>query len=68
MENTDNPSLTSQIFALQTQHRALDVEIARLQEFPYIDQLQIQRLKKQKLKLKQTIARLKGNLIPDLDA
>lgn len=40
----------------------------RLQEFPYLDQLQMQRLKKQKLRIKQNIERIKALLIPDLDA
>ncbi|MEE8057111.1 MAG: YdcH family protein [Pseudomonadales bacterium] len=68
MENTEPPSLVSQLLALQTRHRSLDVEIGRLQGFPYIDQLQLQRLKKQKLRLKQNIQQIKGLLIPDLDA
>lgn len=68
MENTDIPSLGSQLLALQTQHRSLDLEIDRLQAFPYKDQLQLQRLKRQKLRLKQNIERLKALLIPDLDA
>lgn len=68
METGDIPSLSSQLLALQTQHRALDVEISRLQEFPYKDQLELQRLKRQKLRLKQNIERIRALLIPDLDA
>lgn len=68
MESSNIPSLSSQLLALQTQHRALDVEIMRLQEFPYQDQLQLQRLKRQKLRLKQNIERIRALLIPDLDA
>lgn len=68
MESSDIPSLSSQLLALQTQHRALDMEITRLQEFPYIDQLELQRLKRQKLRLKQNIERVRALLIPDLDA
>lgn len=68
MESSDIPSLSSQLLALQTQHRALDVEITRLQEFPYNDQLELQRLKRQKLRLKQNIERIRALLIPDLDA
>jgi hypothetical protein len=68
MENFEIPSLGSQLLALRTEHRMLDVEIMRLQEFPYIDQLQVQRLKRQKLRLKQNIERIKDMLIPDLDA
>lgn len=65
---SDIPSLSSQLLALKTQHRSLDEEITRLQEFPYNDQLQLQRLKKQKLRLKQNIERIRALLIPDLDA
>ena len=68
MESSNIPSLSSQLLALQTQHRELDVEITRLQEFPYQDQLQLQRLKRQKLRLKQNIERIRALLIPDLDA
>ncbi len=68
MENSEIPSLSSQLLALRTEHRMLDVEIMRLQEFPYLDQLQLQRLKRQKLRLKQNIERIKAMLIPDLDA
>jgi hypothetical protein len=68
MENTEMPSLSSQLLALQTQHRSLDLEIGRLQDFPYIDQLQLQRLKRRKLRLKQNIEYIRALLIPDLDA
>jgi hypothetical protein len=68
MENTEIPSLGRQLLALQTEHRLLDLEVERLQAFPYIDQLQLQRLKRQKLRLKQNIERVKTMLIPDLDA
>lgn len=53
---------------LRVEHRDLDDVIARLMEGPYVDQLQIRRLKKRKLLLKDVIARLESELIPDLDA
>jgi len=53
---------------LRVEHRDLDDVIARLLEGPYVDQLQIRRLKKRKLFLKDFIARLESELIPDLDA
>ena len=68
MENSETPSLGSRLLSLQTDHRMLDIEITRLQQFPYIDQLQLQRLKRQKLRLKQDIEHIKAMLIPDLDA
>lgn len=68
MEHSDIPSLGKQLLVLKTEHRRLDDEIGRMQEFPYLDQLLLQRLKKQKLMLKQNIERVKALLIPDLDA
>lgn len=53
---------------LRVEHRDLDDVIARLLEGPYVDQLQIRRMKKRKLMLKDVIARLESALIPDLDA
>ncbi len=53
---------------LRTEHRDLDQVIARLAQDPTMDRLQLQRLKKRKLYLKDSIARLESRLIPDLDA
>lgn len=53
---------------LRVEHRDLDEVIARLLEGPYVDQLQVRRMKKRKLVLKDIIARLESELIPDLDA
>ena len=61
MENTDIPSLSFQLFQLQTEHRMLDTEINNLQQFPYLDQLKLQRMKRQKLRLKQNIELIKGS-------
>lgn len=53
---------------LRTEHRDLDDVIARLAADPLQDQLQLQRLKKRKLALKDLIARLENQLIPDIIA
>lgn len=53
---------------LQQKHRDLDVKIARLELFPYQDQLLLRRLKKDKLRIKDCIQRLRTAMIPDLDA
>jgi hypothetical protein len=62
---TDRDSLLRQLHELRSEHRDLDTVIARLSEGPAIDQLQLQRLKKRKLLLKDEIARLESRLIPD---
>jgi hypothetical protein len=56
------------LLELQTQHRSLDTRIAELQGFPYQNQILLQRLKKEKLRLKDAIERLKDEMIPDLNA
>ena len=55
---------------LRLQHRLLDEAIEQLtaEGFEHVDQLQLRRMKKHKLQLKDTIARLESMLIPDLDA
>lgn len=53
---------------LRTQHRDLDAAIERLAEMPTQDQIQLTRLKKRKLRLKDQIAWWESKLIPDIDA
>jgi hypothetical protein len=53
---------------LRVEHRDLDEIIGRLVDDPGVDQLQIQRLKKRKLHLKDMIVKLESELIPDLNA
>lgn len=61
-------TIRSRIAVLREEHRDLDAAITSLDDAPYIDQLQLRRLKKRKLFLKDQIARLESELIPDLDA
>ncbi len=56
------------LLQLQTRHRALDRKIAELHGYPYQNQILLQRLKKEKLRLKDAIERLKDEMIPDLNA
>ena len=66
---SNDPSETAQLLAeLRIEHRDLDEAIARLSENPSVDQLRLTRMKKRKLKLKDWIASLESQLIPDLDA
>jgi hypothetical protein len=53
---------------LRIEHRDLDDVIHRLQLDLYVDQVQMRRLKKRKLLIKDQIARLESQLIPDLNA
>lgn len=53
---------------LTTEHRDLDDVIARMAKDPLMDQLRLQRMKKRKLMLKDQIARLENQLIPDIIA
>jgi hypothetical protein len=66
---SDEPAeIARQLVDLRIEHRDLDAAIARLSSDARGDELQLRRLKKRKLKLKDTIARLESKLIPDLDA
>lgn len=53
---------------VQLEHRDLDEVIHHLIESHHHDSMRIQRLKKRKLALKDMIAKLESQLIPDLDA
>ena len=53
---------------LRSEHRDLDAAIAALLGAGSVDQLQAARLKKRKLRLKDEIAALEDELIPDIIA
>ena len=64
----EEPTPAIRLMELMARHRALDEKIDELYEFPYKNQILLQRLKKEKLRLKDTIEHLKDDLIPDLNA
>jgi hypothetical protein len=66
--DTDTESLQKQLDDLQLAHRDLDDVIDHLIETRPFDQLQIQRLKKRKLSLKDQIRKLESQLLPDIIA
>lgn len=68
MRIEDSARITQRLVELRTEHRDLDAAIERLQEKTATNQLQLTRLKKRKLQLKDAITRLESRLIPDLDA
>jgi len=63
----DRDSLLRRLHELRSEHRDLDTVIARMEGQP-VDQIQLQRLKKRKLRLKDEIIRLESRLLPDIIA
>ena len=66
--NEKKKELLNQLSILEQEHRDLDDVIHRLQEQKTINLLQMQRLKKRKLLLKDRIANLKDKIEPDIIA
>ena len=64
--NDDQPA--QQLEALQAEHRRLDAQIRALSSKPTGDQLEIARLKKRKLRLKDQIQQIMDSNIPDIIA
>ncbi len=64
----DIEALKNKLAELRTEHRDLDDMIARMTEDESYNQLQIQRLKRRKLALKDQIALIKNKLLPDIIA
>ena len=64
----DAAELTRRLHQLREEHRDLDQAIERMADDPAFDQLQLRRLKKRKLRLRDQIAWYESRLIPDLDA
>lgn len=68
MQQHEIEALRARLAALRLEHRDLDSAIGSLESAAYVDQLQLRRLKKRKLYLKDLIQRLESKLIPDLNA
>lgn len=64
----DREALRKKLQSLRARHRDLDEAIAGMVSFGTHDNLEIQRLKKQKLALKDQIASLESALLPDIIA
>lgn len=60
--------LQERLYELETEHKDLDDVIGKLIKTPPVDFLQVQRLKKRKLHLKDEIQRIKSMLLPDIIA
>jgi len=63
-----NDENLEKLHQLKLEHTDLNQIIALLEEQTVVDQLQLRRLKKRKLLIKDIITRLESKLIPDLDA
>ena len=66
--NDVQEEVVRKILELRVEHRDLDDAINALAQADYVDQLQLKRLKKRKLNIKDTIQKLESGLIPDVDA
>ena len=64
--NNDNPS--GQLQTLRAEHRSLDERIEQLSAEPIGDQLELARLKRRKLMLKDQIQRMIDSSVPDIIA
>jgi len=65
VEPANDAVLSQRLMDLKLEHRDLDLAIARLQADIQADELTVKRMKKRKLQIKDQIARLESDLIPD---
>jgi hypothetical protein len=64
----DLEPLRRKLALLESEHRDLDDVIARMSDAVPFDRLRLQRLKKRKLQLKDVLAKLHSQLLPDITA
>ena len=67
-EDDNQDQIIAQLHQLESEHRDLDDVIERLGDDKPFDQLQLQRLKKRKLALKDDITKLRSRILPDIIA
>ena len=68
MINLDPDAIRKKLTELESEHRDLDEVIQRMSGDATFNQLQMQRLKKRKLALKDQITKLQSDLLPDIIA
>ena len=68
MEMRADEVLRINLEVLRREHRDLDQAIYALEHSGHVDPLMLRRLKKQKLSLKDRMARIKDTLVPDIIA
>jgi hypothetical protein len=64
----EEQALRAKLAELTQEHRDLDAAIGALTSADAFDQIQLQRLKKRKLALKDMISRIESQLVPDIIA
>lgn len=67
-DSQEQQALLDRLGALREQHEALNQEVDLLTENGVVDQLKLARLKKEKLRLKDEIARIEDQITPDIIA
>jgi len=68
LSEDEKTALKVKLIDLRGRHRELDDRISKLVEEGPFDQIQMQRLKKEKLQLKDEIAEIESQLLPDIIA
>lgn len=68
MQKKDDSELREELIKLRNEHRGLDEEIVAMEALGNADQLNVRRLKKRKLVLKDRITILEDQLLPDIIA
>jgi hypothetical protein len=68
MIDEEEQALRAKLTELRQEHGDLDAAIAVIANAPHCDQLQLTRLKKRKLQLKDQITQIEDSLLPDITA
>jgi hypothetical protein len=68
MIDEEEQALRTRLAELRQEHGDLDAAIAAIADSPHCDQLQLTRLKKRKLQLKDQITQIEDSLLPDITA
>jgi hypothetical protein len=67
-QTVDHEQLWTELLKLREEHADLDAAVEALERARFSDRLQVQRLKKRKLQVKDRIRHLEDILIPDISA
>lgn len=68
LTDEEREQLEQRLYELKLEHRDLDEVITRLSQEPDVEELQLKRFKKRKLRLKESIEKIADRLIPDIEA